>query len=105
MSTPSTTTKDAAPAAAAIAGPGPRETQKTMTRIAFEQLFEHRLAVASLVVIFIFCAVAIGADAIAWALHIDPNAQDIMGRFGPWSSELRNGSCIRLISRGGTELL
>lgn len=60
---------------------------KSMLRIAFEQLLEHRLAVISIFVIFLFCAVAVGADAISWALNIDPDAQDILNRYGPWSAE------------------
>ncbi len=60
---------------------------KSMTRIAFEQLIEHRLAMVSIAVIFIFCAVAIGADGISWALNLDPDAQDILGRYAPWSAE------------------
>jgi peptide/nickel transport system permease protein len=60
---------------------------KSMSRIAFEQLFEHRLAVISLVIIGIFLGVAIFADVISWGLGIDPDAQDIMNRYSGWSSE------------------
>jgi len=58
------------------------ERAKSMLRIALSQLLEHRLAVISLVVIALFCAVAIGADGIAWALGLDPDAQDILNRYG-----------------------
>lgn len=58
-----------------------------MLRIAVEQLFEHRLAVISLVIIGLFCGVAIFADVISWAMNIDPDAQDILNRYGEWSSE------------------
>ena len=55
-------------AAAAPAQPVKREQAKSMTRIAIEQLFDHRLAVISLGVILLFCAVALGADLIAMAV-------------------------------------
>src|SRR4051812_44571974 len=64
-----------------------RDDAKSMLRIVAEQLLEHRLAMASLVVILLFCAVAIGADGIAWALHLDPDAQDIMSRYAPFSAD------------------
>ncbi len=60
---------------------------KSMLRIAFEQLLDHRLAVFSIFVIALFCAVALGADLISSLLGIDPDAQDILNRYGPWSSE------------------
>jgi len=60
---------------------------KTMLRIAFSQLFEHRLAVISLVIIGVFLGVAIFADVISWAIGIDPNDQDIMNRYGPWTAQ------------------
>lgn len=66
----------------------PRKDQaKSMMRIAVEQLFEHRLAVLSLVIIGIFFGVAVFADVISWAMNIDPDAQDILNRYGPWSAE------------------
>lgn len=58
-----------------------------MTRIAFEQLMEHRLAVISLVVISLFLGVAVFADVISWAMNIDPDAQDILNRYSEWSPE------------------
>ncbi len=58
-----------------------------MLRIAISQLFEHRLAVISLVIIGLFLGVAIFADVISWATGIDPDAQDIMNRYAPWSSQ------------------
>ncbi len=60
---------------------------KSMLRIAISQLFEHRLAVISLVVIALFLGVAIFADVISWATGIDPDAQDIMNRYGPWTTQ------------------
>lgn len=60
---------------------------KSMAKIAMEQLFEHRLAVASLVVIAIFLAVALGADAISWAMGLDPDVQDILTRYAAPSAE------------------
>jgi peptide/nickel transport system permease protein len=60
---------------------------KSMLRIAISQLFEHRLAVISLVVIAIFLGVAVFADVISWATGIDPDAQDIMNRYGPWTAQ------------------
>lgn len=58
-----------------------------MMRIAMEQLFDHRLAVLSLVVIAFFCGIAIFADVISWAMGIDPDAQDILNRYGEWSAQ------------------
>jgi peptide/nickel transport system permease protein len=59
----------------------PKDQAKTMTQIAIAQLLEHRLAIFSLVVISLFLAVALGADLIAWATGLDPNAQDILNRY------------------------
>jgi peptide/nickel transport system permease protein len=63
------------------------QAAKSMLRIALEQLLEHRLAVVSLFVIGFFVAVALGADVISWAMGIDPDYQDILNRYGPWSAE------------------
>lgn len=60
---------------------------KSMLRIGVEQLFEHRLAVVSLAVIIAFGLVAAFANVIAWALHLDPNVQDILNRYGVFSAE------------------
>ncbi len=60
---------------------------KSMVRIAFEQLLEHRIAVLSLGVIALFCGIAVFADVIAWAMNLDPNAQDILNRYGEFSRE------------------
>jgi len=66
----------------------PRPDQaKSMLRIATEQLLEHRLAVISLFIITFFVGVAVFADLISWGLHLDPNVQDILNRYGPWSAE------------------
>jgi len=68
--------------------PAPRPDQaKSMLRIGTEQLLEHRLAVISLIIITFFVGVAVFADLIAWGLHLDPNVQDILNRYGPWSAE------------------
>lgn len=73
--------------AAADKDPPKPDQAKSMTRIAISQLFEHRLAIASLVVISLFLGVAIFADVISWAMNIDPDAQDIMTRYGDWSAQ------------------
>src|SRR5687768_13224935 len=65
---------------------------KSMLRIAHEQLLQHRLAVAILFVIALFLGVAIGADLIAAVLKLDPDAQDILSRYAPWSAELWLGT-------------
>jgi peptide/nickel transport system permease protein len=75
------------PAPAAATPPVKRDQAKSMLRIAIEQLFDHRLAVMSLGVIFLFCAVAVGADLISMVLGLDPDAQDILNRYGPWSAQ------------------
>lgn len=67
--------------------PPKQDQPKSMLRIAFEQLFEHRLAVISLVVIAAFLGVAVFADVISWAMGIDPDAQDILNRYSDWSAE------------------
>lgn len=66
--------------------PARQDDAKSMLRIAMEQLLEHRMAVISLVVILAFAGVAVFADVIASVLNLDPNAQDIMNRYGEWSS-------------------
>lgn len=76
-----------APGAAPVKKAASPQHAKSMLRIAMEQLFEHRLAVISIVVISLFCGVAIFADVIAWAMNLDPDAQDILNRYGPWSAE------------------
>jgi peptide/nickel transport system permease protein len=58
-----------------------------MFKIAVGQLMEHRMAVVSLVVICFFVLVALGANLIANSLGIDPEAQDILNRYSPWSAE------------------
>src|SRR5690606_25244313 len=64
-----------------------KDTAKSMLRIALEQLLDHRLAVLSLFVIALFLGVAVFADVIASVLGLDPNAQDILSRYAPWSTE------------------
>jgi len=67
--------------------PQTEDQARSMGRIVWTQFREHRAAVISLGVIFAFCAVATGADVIAWALSIDPDAQDIMNRYGAPSAQ------------------
>lgn len=75
----------------AASAPQP-EAAKSMTQIALKQLFEHRLAVVSMVIIGFFVAIALGADLIAWLTGLDPNAQDILNRY---SSEFgQNGHLL-----------
>jgi len=64
----------------------PSVAAKSMFRIVFDQFIEHRLAVVSLFVIFTFVSIAIGADVIAAMIGIDPDAQDILNRYGPADS-------------------
>jgi len=59
---------------------------RPMWRLYLDQFVEHRLALTSFIVILAFVAVAVGADVIAWALGIDPEAQDILNRLGPWTA-------------------
>jgi peptide/nickel transport system permease protein len=65
----------------------PTPPHKSMMRIAGEQLLEHKPALASIFVIFVFLGVALGADVIAHALNLDPGAQDILNRYGEWTPE------------------
>lgn len=60
---------------------------KSMASLAFEQLLAHKLAIASICVILLFIGVALGADVIAQTLGLDPSAQDILNRYGEWSTE------------------
>jgi len=64
-----------------------QEKPKGFFEIVIERFLEHRLAVASIFVIFIFCAVAAGADLISFLLNITPNDQEILNRFGPMTAE------------------
>ncbi len=83
MATNTSTAANLPPASEALKKSQP----KSMLRIAISQLFEHRLAVISLVVITLFLGVAVFADVISWATGIDPDAQDIMNRYGPWTPQ------------------
>ncbi len=67
--------------------PADIHAHKSMFQLAIGQLMEHRMAVVSLVVICFFVLVALGANLIANSLGIDPEAQDILNRYGPWSAE------------------
>lgn len=66
--------------------PNPPEA-KTMGQMAWGELRKHRPALVSMIVVLLFLAVAIFADVIAKALDLDPSAQDIINRFGPWDGE------------------
>ncbi len=57
------------------------ETSLPMWKIVLNQFFEHRMAVAGLVVICAFLAVAMGADLIAWATGLNPNKQNVSARY------------------------
>ena len=73
--------------AATPSAPAPTGGAKSMVRIGFEQLLEHRLAVVSFAIIVAFGLIAVLANVIAWALHLDPNNQDILNRYGPFSAD------------------
>jgi len=60
---------------------------KTMRQLIWQQFCEHRLAVVSSFVILFFIALALGADLVAMMLDVDPNAQNILTRYSPWSSQ------------------
>lgn len=60
---------------------------KTMTRLVWEQFLEHKMALVSLGVIFVFCLIAIFTGVIANFLGLDPAEQDILSRYAPWSAE------------------
>lgn len=75
-----------APVTIATPAPVRQDNAKSMLRIAFEQLLDHRMAILSMVVIAGFCGVALFADVIAAALSLDPDAQDILNRYGPWTA-------------------
>ncbi len=60
---------------------------QSMFQIVLGRFMEHRLALVGLFIIGFFCLVAIGADLIAQMTGLDPSAQDILSRYGPWSRE------------------
>ena len=85
---------------------------RTMAQLVLDNLFEHRMAVAGIWVISIFVVTALGADVIAKLTQLDPNAQDLLGRYGPWSrdhwlgtDEIGRDVFIRLIYGGRISLL
>jgi peptide/nickel transport system permease protein len=85
---------------------------RTMVQLVLEKLFEHRMAVAGIWIISIFVVTALGADVIAKLTQLDPNAQDLLGRYGPWSrdhwlgtDEIGRDVFIRLIYGGRISLL
>lgn len=51
-----------------------------------ERFMEHKFALAGAWVIFFFVLVAISVDWIAAWLNLDPTAQEILDRYGVWSS-------------------
>ena len=64
----------------------PQSEAKSMGRIIFEQFCEHRLALLSVFVIVFFVGVAVFADGIAYVTGLDPDAQDILNRYGEWTA-------------------
>lgn len=80
------TTANATPIPPTTVVPEKKDNAKSMLRIAMEQLLDHRMAVVSLVVIALFAGVAVFADVISSVLSLDPDAQDILNRYGEWSS-------------------
>lgn len=64
-----------------------RGKPKSLWRLVLERFLEHRMAVIGLTVIACFCAVALAADLIARATGLDPNTQDIMNRYAPFSAQ------------------
>jgi peptide/nickel transport system permease protein len=60
---------------------------KTMARLIFERFVEHRLAVVSVFIILMFAFVAFGADLIATITGLDPDTQDVLHRYAPFSAE------------------
>lgn len=80
------------------------EQHKSMLTLIWERFLEHRIAVVSVWVILLFFLTAIGADAVAGWLGLDPSAQEILDRYGPWSGahwlgtdEAGRDALIRLI--------
>lgn len=65
----------------------PKTEAQSMKKIVLHRFMEHRLAVVSFFIIIFFCVVAVGADLIAKWIGIDPTAQDILARYGPWGRE------------------
>ncbi len=57
------------------------ETSLPMWKIVLNQFFEHRMAVAGLVIICLFLLIALGADVISWATGLDPSKQNVSARY------------------------
>jgi len=60
--------------------------RRPMWRLYLEQFLEHRMAVASLAIIVMFVSIALAADLISALIGIEPHAQDILNRLGPWTA-------------------
>jgi peptide/nickel transport system permease protein len=56
---------------------------KGIWKLTLERFLANKAAAASLVVIALFCLMALGADLVSWAMGIDPSSQDILNRYGP----------------------
>ncbi len=59
------------------------EVTKTMSQMVWEQFCEHRMALASLVVIGLFVLVALGAPLVSKVTHLDPDSQNVFSRYTP----------------------
>lgn len=57
------------------------EKAQTMFQIVRQQFFEHHLAVAGLIIISIFIAIALSAELISKATGLDPNRQNVTSRY------------------------
>lgn len=64
---------------------GVAEKHKSLFILTVERFCEHRLALIALGVIIFFVLLALGARPLASLFGLDPNAQDILRRYGEWS--------------------
>lgn len=63
-----------------------QEQQKSIWALIKERFLEHKFAVAAAWVILVFVLIAIGANWIGSVMGLDPTSQEILTRYGPWSS-------------------
>lgn len=65
---------------AVIAKPA-EENSQSMAKIVFTQFLDHRMAVASLIVIALLCLIALGAPLISMVTGLDPDRQNVGARY------------------------
>ncbi|MBL27941.1 MAG: NAD synthetase [Rhodospirillaceae bacterium] len=85
---------------------------ESMARLTFARFLEHRMAVASAVLLFVLVVLVAAAPLFAGALGLDPNDVDLLNRFAPPSAdhplgtdELGRDVLLRLLYGGRVSLI